>query len=105
MWASSKRPKHAGQLEKRGQNEPPQALGACSSLSSFSLEKLMPIVMISESLLPGATASDGRILPGSGAEWLWHTPYWPLMSVDEARSRAMEVLRLGAWQLTSLAIR
>ena len=44
------------------QNEPPQALGACSSLSSFSFGKSIPIVMISESLLQRATALDGRIL-------------------------------------------
>ena len=72
--------------------------------------------MISESLLQRATASDGRILRDrvlsgfivklnakrrtfrvatsvAGKHFRMTLRYWPLMSVDEARSRAMEVLR------------
>lgn len=73
--------------------------------------------MISESLLQRATATDGRILRDrvlsgfgvrlnarkrtfliatsvSGKQFRMMLGYWPLMSVDEARSHAMDVLRL-----------
>src|SRR5665647_2198051 len=76
----------------------------------------MSIVMISESLLLSATATDGhilrdRVLSGfgvrlnarkrtfliatsvSGKQFRMMLGYWPLMTVDEARSRAMDVLR------------
>jgi len=73
--------------------------------------------MISESLLRRAPAADGRILRDrvlsgfgvrlnarkrtfliatsvSGKQFRMMLGYWPLMPVDEARSRAMDVLRL-----------
>jgi hypothetical protein len=76
----------------------------------------MSIVMISESLLLRVTATDGRILRDrvlsgfgvrlnarkrtflittsvSGKQFRMMLGFWPLMSVDEARSRAMDVLR------------
>jgi len=76
----------------------------------------MSIVMISESLLLRASATDGRILRDrvlsgfgvrlnarkrtfliatsvSGKQFRMMLGFWPLMSVDEARSRAMDVLR------------
>lgn len=76
----------------------------------------MSIVMISESLLQRATASDGRILHDrvlsgfgvrlnarkrtfliatsvSGKQFRMMLGWWPLMSVDEARTKAMEVSR------------
>lgn len=76
----------------------------------------MSIVMISESLLLRATATDGRILRDrvlsgfgvrlnarkrtfliatsvSGKQFRMMLGFWPLMSVDEASSRAMDVLR------------
>ncbi len=75
----------------------------------------MPIVLISESLLRRTTARDGRILRDrvlsgfcvrlnprklafrvatsvAGKQFRMNLGYWPLMSVEEARSRAMEVL-------------
>ena len=74
------------------------------------------IVLISESLLERSTATDGRILRDRflqgfcvrlnkrkrtfliatsvrGKQFRMMLGYWPLMSVDEARSKAMEVLR------------
>jgi len=76
----------------------------------------MAIVMISESLLERATASDGRILRDRvlcgfgvrlnarkrtfliatsvcGKQFRMMLGHWPLMTVDDARSKAMEVLR------------
>jgi integrase len=76
----------------------------------------MPIVLISESLLLRSSATDGRILRDrvlsgfgvrlnarkrtflvatsvSGKQFRMMLGYWPLMSVDEARLQAMEVLR------------
>ena len=76
----------------------------------------MSIVMISESLLLKTTATDGRILRDrvlsgfgvrlnarkrtfliatsvSGKQFRMMLGYWPLMTVDEARSHAMTVLR------------
>src|SRR5664279_2524308 len=76
----------------------------------------MPIVMISESLLKKATATDGRILRDrvlsgfgvrlnvckrtfliatsvAGKQFRMMLGHWPLMTVDEARSHAMDVLR------------
>lgn len=76
----------------------------------------MPIVMISESLLNKATAKDGRILRDrvlsgfcvrmnartrtfrvatsvAGKQFRLTLGHWPLMSVEEARGMAMEVLR------------
>lgn len=76
----------------------------------------MSIVMISESLLQRATASDGRILRDrvlsgfgvrlnarkrtfliatsvSGKQFRMMLGHWPLMTVAEARSHAMDVLR------------
>lgn len=76
----------------------------------------MPIVLISESLLLGSTITDGRILRDrvlcglcvrmnarkrtfkvatsvGGKQFRMVLGYWPLMSVDEARTMAMEVLR------------
>ena len=83
----------------------------------FAWGKLMPIVLISESLLQRATASDGRILRDrvlsgfivklnarrrtfrvatsvAGKQFRMTLGYWPLMSVDEARTQAMGILRL-----------
>ena len=77
----------------------------------------MPIVLISESLPVRSTVTDGRILrdrvlcgfcvrmnarkrtflvatSASGKQFRMMLGYWPLMSVDEARSQAMTVLRL-----------
>lgn len=74
------------------------------------------IVLISESLLSRSTATDGRILRDrmlsgfcvrlnarkrtfmiatsvQGKQFRMMLGYWPLMTVEEARSRAMEVLR------------
>jgi integrase len=76
----------------------------------------MPIVLISESLLLKTTAKDGRILRDrvlcgfivklnarrrtfrvatsvAGKQFRMTLGYWPLMSVDEARAMALEVLR------------
>jgi len=76
----------------------------------------MSIVMISDSLLKNARARDGRILRDrvlsgfgvrlnarkrtfliatsvSGKQFRMTLGHWPLMSLDEARSRAMDVLR------------
>ena len=76
----------------------------------------MPIVLISESLLRKASATDGRILRDrvlsgfgvrlnsrkrtfliatsiTGKQFRMMLGHWPLMSVDEARSAAMVVLR------------
>ncbi len=76
----------------------------------------MPIVLISESLLRRSTATDGRLLRDrvlcgfcvrmsprkrtfriatsvAGKQFRMTLGYWPLMSVDEARSLAMDVLR------------
>ena len=76
----------------------------------------MPIVLISESLLQRSTAIDGRLLRDrmlcgfcvrmnprkrtfriatsvAGKQFRMTLGYWPLMSVDEARAKAMEVLR------------
>lgn len=76
----------------------------------------MPIVLISESLLRRSTATDGRILRDRvlcgfgvrlnarkrtflvatsvrGEQFRMMLGYWPLMTVDEARSRALEVIR------------
>lgn len=76
----------------------------------------MPIVRISESLLNKVTAKDGRILRDrvlsgfgvrlnarkrtfliatsvSGKQFRMMLGHWPLMTVDEARSQAMDVLR------------
>ncbi len=75
----------------------------------------MPIVLITESLLLRNTAADGRILRDrmlsgfcvrmharrrtfrvatsvAGKQFRLTLGYWPLMSVDEARARAMVVL-------------
>lgn len=77
----------------------------------------MPIVLISEALLLRTTATDGRILRDrvlcgfgvrlnarkrtfliatsvSGKQFRMMLGHWPLMTVDEARSQAMDVLRL-----------
>jgi hypothetical protein len=74
------------------------------------------IVLISESLLHRSTATDGRILRDRflqgfcvrlnkrkrtfliatsvrGKQFRMMLGYWPLMSVDEARSKAMDILR------------
>jgi hypothetical protein len=76
----------------------------------------MPIVLISESLLRRSTVTDGRILRDrelcgfcvrmnarkrafkvatsvAGKQFRMVLGYWPLMSVDEARALALEVLR------------
>jgi integrase len=76
----------------------------------------VPIVLISESLLRRSTLKDGRILRDrvlcgfcvrlnarkrtflvatsvSGKQFRMMLGHWPLMTVDEARSQAMEVLR------------
>ena len=76
----------------------------------------MPIVLISEALLQRSTATDGRLLRDrvlcglcvrmnprkrtfriatsvAGKQFRMTLGYWPLMSVDEARTLAMEVLR------------
>jgi hypothetical protein len=76
----------------------------------------MPIVLISEALLQRSTATDGcllrdRVLSGfcvrlnprrrtfriatsvAGKQFRMTLGYWPMMSVDEARAKAMEVLR------------
>jgi hypothetical protein len=76
----------------------------------------MPIVLISEALLLRATAIDGRLLRDrvlcgfcvrlnarkrsfriatsvAGKQFRMTLGYWPLMSVEEARAKAMEVLR------------
>ena len=76
----------------------------------------MPIVLISESLLLRSTVTDGRILRDrvlcgfgvrmnarkrtfliatsvAGKQFRMMLGYWPLMTVDEARSHAMVVLR------------
>ena len=76
----------------------------------------MPIVVISEALLRRSTATDGRLLRDrvlcgfcvrmnprkrtfriatsvAGKQFRMTLGYWPLMSVDEARAMAMEVLR------------
>ncbi|WP_066266824.1 Arm DNA-binding domain-containing protein [Hydrogenophaga palleronii] len=75
----------------------------------------MPVVVISESLLRRSTAADGRILRDrmlcgfcvrmnarkrtfriatsvAGKQFRMNLGYWPLMSVEEARVRAMQVL-------------
>lgn len=75
----------------------------------------MPIVLISESLLLRATVRDGRILRDrmlsgfcvrlnprkvtfrvatsvAGKQFRMNLGHWPLMSVEEARARAMELL-------------
>ena len=85
-------------------------------LSAFCPGKLMPIVVISESLLRRSTAADGRILRDrvlsgfcvrlnarkrtflvatsvKGQQYRRMLGHWPLMSVDEARARALELLR------------
>ena len=77
---------------------------------------MLMIVLISESLLLRSTATDGRILRDRvlsgfgvrlnarkrtflvatsvrGKQFRMMLGYWPLMSVEEARSKAMEVLR------------
>lgn len=77
---------------------------------------MLMIVLISESLLLRATATDGRILRDRvlsgfgvrlnarkrtflvatsvrGQQFRMMLGYWPLMSVEDARSKAMEVLR------------
>ena len=77
----------------------------------------MPIVLISESLLLRSTATDGRILRDRvlsgfcvrlnarkrtflvatsvrGKQFRMMLGYWPLMTVEQARSQAMDVLRL-----------
>jgi hypothetical protein len=76
----------------------------------------MPIVLISESLLKRSTVIDGRLLRDrvlcgfcvrmnprkrtfriatsvAGKQFRMTLGHWPLMSVDEARARALEVLR------------
>lgn len=76
----------------------------------------MPIVLISESLLRRSTAGDGRILRDrvlcgfcvrlnarkrtflvatsvQGEQFRMMLGHWPLMSVDEARAKALEVIR------------
>jgi hypothetical protein len=76
----------------------------------------MPIVLISESLLRRSTVTDGRLLRDrvlcgfcvrmnprkrsfriatsvAGKQFRMTLGYWPLMTVDEARTLAMEVLR------------
>jgi hypothetical protein len=76
----------------------------------------VPIVLISESLLLRSGATDGRILRDrvlcgfgvrlnarkrtfliatsvAGQQFRMMLGYWPLMSVEEARAKAMEVLR------------
>jgi Arm DNA-binding domain len=75
------------------------------------------IVLITESLLQRSTATDGRILRDRflqgfcvrlnkrkrtflvatsvrGKQFRMMLGYWPLMSLDEARTKAMDVLRL-----------
>ena len=77
----------------------------------------MPIVMISEALLSRSTAVDGRILRDrilsgfcvrlnarkrtflvatsvQGKQFRMMVGYWPLMRVDEARSHALELLKM-----------
>lgn len=76
----------------------------------------MPIVLISESLLLRSTARDGRLLRDSllcgfcvkmnarrrtfrvatsvaGKQFRMTLGHWPLMSVDEARAQALEIIR------------
>ena len=76
----------------------------------------MPIVLISESLMLRSTVADGRILRDrqlcgfcvrmnprkrafkvatsvAGKQFRMILGYWPLMSVDEARAKGLEVLR------------
>ncbi len=76
----------------------------------------MPIVLISESLMLRSTVADGRILRDrqlcgfcvrmnprkrafkvatsvGGKQFRMILGYWPLMSVDEARAKALEILR------------
>jgi|GEM_PF-673469 len=76
----------------------------------------MPILLISESMLRRSTINDGRILRDrvlsgfcvrmnarkrtfriitsvAGKQFRMNLGYWPLMSVEEARAQAMEVLR------------
>lgn len=76
----------------------------------------MPIVLITESMLNRSTANDGRLLRDrvlcgfcvrmnarrrtfriatsvAGKQFRMTLGYWPLMSVEDARQRAMEVLR------------
>lgn len=76
----------------------------------------MPIVLISESLLLRSTARDGRLLRDSllcgfcvkmnarrrtfkvatsvaGKQFRMVLGHWPLMSVDEARAQALEIIR------------
>ena len=76
----------------------------------------MPIVLISEALLLRTTAVDGQLLRDralcgfcvrmnarkrsfriatsvAGKQFRMTLEYWPLMSVDQARAKAMEVLR------------
>lgn len=82
----------------------------------FAKGKLVSIVLISESLLRRGSAVDGRLLRDgvlcgfcvrmnarhrtfriatsvAGKQFRMTLGYWPLMSVEEARERAMEVLR------------
>lgn len=85
----------------------------------------MPIVLISESLLLRSTAVDGRLLRDrvlcgfcvrmnarkrtfriatsvAGKQFRMTLGVWPLMSVEDARQPAMEVLaecRAGTWPL------
>lgn len=76
----------------------------------------MPIVLISESLLHRSTATDGRILRDRmlsgfcvrlnarkrtflvatsvrGRQFRMMLGHWPLMSVEQARAQALDVLR------------
>ena len=82
----------------------------------FARGKRVPIVLISEALLRRSTATDGRILRDrqlcgfcvrmnarkrtfkvatsvAGKQFRLVLGYWPLMSVDQARAMALEVLR------------
>ncbi|MDE2255692.1 MAG: DUF4102 domain-containing protein [Betaproteobacteria bacterium] len=77
----------------------------------------MPIVMITEALLRRSTAVDGRILRDrilcgfcvrlnarkrtflvatsiQGKQFRMMLGYWPLVSVDEARAQALEMLKM-----------
>lgn len=84
--------------------------------SLFHKDTLMPVVQISEALLDRNTATDGRILrdrqlsgflmrlharrrtfwvatSAAGVQVRLRIGHWPLMSVDEARAKALEVIR------------
>jgi hypothetical protein len=116
MWASSKCQIRVGKLGKKRSGQTHQTLQIRSFLSSFSPGIVMSIVMISEPMLKKATATDGRILRDrvlsgfgvrlnarkrtfliatsvSGKQFRMMLGHWPLMTVEQARSHAMDVLR------------